>query len=205
MSRAVWSQVEANNPASIVGILTCAFCIVAALILLSARLMHRSRLLFGGALLMGAGLGAFFDGIILHQMLQWHAMISSVVQPVDLVSSKVNMFWDGIFHLYAWAATVVAIAIVVRDLPKATPEIRVRAVWGGALGGWGYFNLVEGVVNHQLFELHHVHPGIDEFAWDMSFLMSGVFLIVIAFAIAIPALRGASPPGPRGVPRSAAS
>ena len=192
-SRTVWSEVVANNPGSTLGILTFAFLVVAGLIVLAVRLVHHSRLLLGGALLLGAGLGAFLDGIALHQVLQWHAMISSVVEPLDLVSSKVNMFWDGVFHLYSWAATVVAIAIVVREVPSAAPDVRTRAVIGGALGGWGFFNLVEGVINHQIFGLHHVHPGINQFAWDMGFLASGVALILIGFVIAVPVLREKAP------------
>jgi uncharacterized membrane protein len=189
-ARSVWSQVLENRPGSTLAILTFAFCVVAGLIVLSARLVYRCRLLFGGALLLGAGLGAFLDGIALHQVLQWHAMLSSVLVPVDLVSSKVNMFWDGVFHLYAWLATAFAIVIVVREVPKAAPEVRPRAVSGGALAGWGFFNLVEGVIDHHIFRLHHVHPGIDELAWDVGFLISGVALIAVGFAIALPVLRG---------------
>jgi uncharacterized membrane protein len=188
-AQSVWSQVVANRPGFTLAILTLAFCAVAGLIVLSARLMHRFRLLFGGALLLGAGLGAFLDGITLHQVLQWHAMISSVVVPVDLVSSKVNMFWDGVFHLYSWLATLAAIVIVVREVPKAAPEVRARAVGGGALAGWGFFNLVEGVIDHQIFGLHHVHPGVDELAWDIGFIASGVVLIAVGFVIAVPVLR----------------
>jgi uncharacterized membrane protein len=195
----VWSQVLANNPGSVLGILTFAFLVVAGLIVLAARLMYNSRLLFGGALLLGAGLGAFLDGIVLHQVLQWHAMISSVVEPSDLVSSKVNMFWDGIFHLYSWAATIVAIAIVVREVPRVRPEVRVRAVTGGALGGWGLFNLVEGLINHQIFGLHHVHPGPNQLAWDMGFLASGILLIAGGFAAAVPVLRDKAARTPRTV------
>jgi len=153
--------------------------------------MSRSRVLFGGSLLLGAGLGAFLDGIALHQVLQWHAMLSSTLAPLDLVSSKVNMFWDGVFHLYSWVATVVAIAIVVQEIPKAAPEVRRKALCGGALAGWGFFNLVEGLIDHQIFGLHHVHPGPDELAWDVAFLVSGLVLIVLGFAIALPVLREA--------------
>lgn len=188
-SRTVWSEVLANDPASIGGILTLAFFVVAGLIVASAQFMHRSRLLFGGALLLGAGLGAFLDGIVLHQVLQWHAMISSVLEPTDLVSSKVNMFWDGVFHLFSWAATVVAIVIVVREVPRAAPDVRARAVVGGAFGGWGFFNLIEGVINHQIFGFHHVHPGTDQMAWDIGFLAFGAALIVGGVAMALPVLR----------------
>ena len=29
-------------------------------------------------ILLGLGLGGFFDGIVLHQLLQWHHMVSNV-------------------------------------------------------------------------------------------------------------------------------
>lgn len=34
-----------------------------------------------------AGLGGFLDGTLLHQVLQWHAMLSKVVPVLDLVTS----------------------------------------------------------------------------------------------------------------------
>ena len=185
----VWSEIQARDPGRTLGILTLAFVVVATLIVVSARMMHRSRLLFGASLLMGAGLGAFADGIMLHQVLQWHAMISSVVLPVDLVTSKVNMFWDGIFHLYCWLATVIAVGLVIREVPRAEPHVRGRAIGGGALGGWGFFNLVEGTIDHQIFGLHHVHPGMDELAWDVGFLVSGGLFLAACFVLATPVLR----------------
>jgi uncharacterized membrane protein len=188
-SRTVWSEIMAHDPLALIGILTFSFCVVAGLIFLSARLMHHSRPLFGGALLMGAGLGALFDGIVLHQVLQWHAMMSNWVTPIDLVSAKVNMFWDGVFHLYAWVATAVAIAFVVKHVPRAPPSRRGKTVTGGTLGGWGFFNLVEGVVDHHVFQLHHVHPGAGQEIWDAVFLLSGLLLVTMGFGLAVPVLR----------------
>ncbi len=188
-SGVVWSEIKTQRPGATIAILTLAFAIVGAAIICGARFMSRSRLLFAGALLAGAGLGAFFDGILLHQILQWHGMLSSVVAPTDLVSSKVNMFWDGIFHLYSWIATVVAGIIIVRELPKADPEVRARAVSGGAIAGWGLFNLVEGLIDHHVFGLHHVSPGRAELAWDLGFLLSGILLIGFGFARAASVLR----------------
>ena len=58
--------------------------------------------LVSAATLLGIGLGGFFDGILLHQILQWHNMLSAWIPPVDLTSVKVNMFWDGLWGmLYA--------------------------------------------------------------------------------------------------------
>jgi uncharacterized membrane protein len=185
----VWAEIRADSPGETVGILTLAFCIVAVLIVLAARMMAAHRLLYGGALLLGAGLGAFLDGIVLHQVLQWHAMVSSVTPPVDLVSSKVNMFWDGVFHLYSWLATGVAVAILVVRLPKTQRIRHGRFVVGGALAGFGLFNLVEGLIDHQIFGIHHVHPGRGELAWDLGFLALGAALIVVGTVLASWALR----------------
>jgi uncharacterized membrane protein len=48
---------------------------------------------------------------------------------------------------------------------------------GSAALGWGLFNVVEGLIDHYLLELHHVHPGENEAAWEMAFLVFGALLI----------------------------
>lgn len=188
-SNEVWSEIADKSPGQIAGTLVFAFMFVGAMIWVTARFMHRGRLLLAGALLLGAGLGAFIDGILLHQVLQWHAMLSSVFPPDYLVAAKVNMFWDGVFHLFAWVATLVAVAILVREAGSLDAPSRNRAVLGGGLAGWGYFNLVEGLIDHQLIGLHHVHPGANEVAWDMGFLLVSVLLVGAGFALAVPVLR----------------
>jgi uncharacterized membrane protein len=52
------------------------------------------------------------------------------------------------------------------------------------LGGWGVFNLVEGLIDHQLLDIHHVHPGRGELAWDVGFLISGLVLMALGAALA---------------------
>jgi uncharacterized membrane protein len=44
-------------------------------------------------LVIGAGLGGFVDGIVFHQILQWHGMLSSRIPPDTVVAIKVNMVW----------------------------------------------------------------------------------------------------------------
>src|SRR4051794_36552886 len=60
-----------------------------------ASLSHRPRIvtvrqhrgiLISAGMLLGSGLGGFVDGILLHQILQWHNMLSSKVAPSDLVA-----------------------------------------------------------------------------------------------------------------------
>jgi hypothetical protein len=47
-------------------------------------------------ILFGLGLGGFFDGIVLHQLLQWHHMLSSWYPINSIENLELNTLWDGI-------------------------------------------------------------------------------------------------------------
>lgn len=155
---------------------------------------HRGAIISPGILL-GAGLGGFADGILLHQILQWHNMLSSVHPPTDLVQMKYNMLWDGLFHAFTWIMVVLGIwrlwvAGKRPDVPWST-----RTLVGSMLLGWGLFNLVEGLIDHQLLGIHHVHPGEGQLVWDVAFLALGIIQIGAGWA-SIAAGRGdGTPPG----------
>ena len=158
------------------------------------------------ALVLGVGLGGFFDGILLHQLLQWHNMMSSVVPPVDLVSVKYNMVWDGLFHAFTWAMTLAGVVLLWRAARREGADLRGRYLGGGMLLGWGLFNLIEGIIDHQLLGVHHVHPGEAELAWDLAFLASGVIFIAAGAALIARRARVRRPdePSPAGAaPRTA--
>jgi uncharacterized membrane protein len=148
--------------------------------------------LVSAGLLLGAGMGGFVDGIVLHQLLQWHNMLSSVVPPTDLVSMKLNMLWDGVFHALTWLTTAAGLwrlwaAVRRPDAPRSSP-----ALVAGMLMGWGLFNSVEGVVDHQLLGIHHVHPGVDQLAWDLGFIASGLALCLVGWLILRRSLRASA-------------
>jgi uncharacterized membrane protein len=123
-------------------------------------------------------MGGFVDGIVLHQILQWHNMLSSVRPPLDLIEMKYNMVWDGLFHAFTW--TMVALGLWRLWVAGKRPDVpwSTRTLWGGLFLGWGLFNVIEGMIDHELLGLHHVHPGQAQFAWDMAFLAFGVFCMV---------------------------
>lgn len=55
------------------------------------------------------------------------------------------------------------------------------------LAGWGVFNLLEGLVDHQLLGIHHVRDDLGgPLGWDLGFLAFGVILIVTGFALSRP-------------------
>lgn len=140
--------------------------------------------LVSAGLVLGIGLGGFLDGIVLHQILQWHNMLSSVVAPTNLVDMKYNMVWDGLFHAFTWITTLVGIGLLFRAAKRVALWSR-RLLVGSMLAGWGVFNFVEGLINHQILGIHHVHPGEAQLAWDLAFLLGGgLGFIALGFVLA---------------------
>ena len=140
--------------------------------------------LVGAGLLLGIGLGGFVDGIVLHQILQWHNMLSSRIPPTTLVDMKYNMIWDGLFHALAWIVTAAGVGLLFRAGRRKDAVWSARVLAGAMLAGWGLFNLVEGLIDHQLLGIHHVHPGGHQLAWDIGFLISGPLLMAIGATLA---------------------
>jgi uncharacterized membrane protein len=145
------------------------------------RAMHRGAILSSGILL-GAGLGGFLDGILLHQILQWHNLLSSVRPPTDLVAMKYNMVWDGLFHAFTWLVTAAGVARLWRAGQRSDVPWSTLTFTGSLAVGWGLFNFVEGLIDHQLLGIHHVHPGEGQLAWDVGFLAFGLVLLGVGWA-----------------------
>ena len=60
-----------------------------------------------------------------------------------------------------------------------------RAHVGMLLAGWGVFNLVEGLIDHQLLGIHHVRDDLGApLGWDLAFLAFGVVLVAVGMALA---------------------
>jgi len=146
----------------------------------------RKRTLNTGGVLLGLGLGGFFDGIVIHQILQWHHMVSNVPQyPVTTLEGlRANTLGDGLFHAATWVFTVAGLFLLWRAKRRPGGSTTTRLLVGLLLMGWGSFNLVEGVVDHQLLQLHHVRPGPDQGFWDLAFLAWGAAMLLGGWALA---------------------
>jgi len=151
--------------------------------------------LIAAGILLGAGMGGFFDGILLHQLLQWHNMLSSVRPPTDLVAMKYNMVWDGLFHAATWLMVALGVWRLWSVGKRRDVVWSGRVLLGALALGWGIFNVSEGLVDHQLLGIHHVHPGSHELSWDLGFIGLGVLLLCLGlWAVrAGAALSGAMP------------
>lgn len=137
--------------------------------------------LVSAGILLGAGLGGFVDGILLHQILQWHNMLSSIRPPTDLVSMKYNMIWDGLFHAFTWLMVSAGVWRLWAAGKRADVPWSGRIFLGALCLGWGLFNFSEGLIDHQLLGVHHVHPGGGQVEWDLGFLLFGLSQIVVGW------------------------
>ena len=112
-------------------------------------------------------------------------MGSAVLPPTTLAAIKQNMAWDGMFHLAVWTCTVVGLYWLLADGRRGLPLLSPSRFTGLLILGWGLFNLVEGLIDHHLLELHHVrdlprhvpvYDGLFLLIGGVGFILLGRFL-----------------------------
>ena len=142
-----------------------------------------ARLTWAGVWL-GLSLGGFFDGIVFHQLLQWHHMLTSVEDPAVRGDLILNTFADGVFHAACWVFLVIGLAALWRARIEFGALAWARTFVSGILTGAGAFNLIEGIVNHHLLGIHHVRTDSpNELLWDLGFLASGLVLMGLGWRL----------------------
>ena len=82
--------------------------------------------LMAAATVLGIGIGGFIDGIVLHQILQWHEMLTNKLPANTLVNKSINMFWDGIFHLFTLITTTIGVFLLWNLLNKKNINYKKR-------------------------------------------------------------------------------
>jgi uncharacterized membrane protein len=136
------------------------------------------------AMVLGIGIGGFIDGIVFHQILQWHEMISTKIPPITIEAKSVNMFWDGIFHTFNLLVVIIGMLLLWKLLQHKGIDKSGRLLAGGLLLGWGLFNMVEGVIDHELLKLHNVRDitnNID--IWNYGFLVVSVIIFALGYYV----------------------
>lgn len=121
------------------------------------------RPLIAAGLTLGIGLGGPLDGIVFHQLLQLHNMLSARHPPTDVVNLEINMFWDGVFHAGCWLGCATGLAMLWIVVRRRDQPLSTQTFVGSLLAGWGLFNLVEGFIDHHLLHLHHVTESPNHF------------------------------------------
>ncbi|WP_438448766.1 DUF2243 domain-containing protein [Gorillibacterium sp. sgz5001074] len=126
-----------------------------------------------GAFLLGMGIIAMLDGILFHQLLQWHSTVMQTDRFHQIQS-------DGYLHLLATMLLFAGAWVLWRSDYRRGSE---AMFWGGLLMGAGFFNLAEGLLNHHILGLHHVRPGWNEPVWDVAYDLTAVGLIFVGWSV----------------------
>ncbi len=137
-------------------------------------------------ILFGIGFGGFFDGIVLHQILQWHHMVSHVEDyPTTTVAGlEANTLADGLFHAVTYLITIAALMVLWPVLGARRRVWSTQGFVGLLLIGWAIFNLVEGVIDHHLLKVHVVREDVSNpDLWNLGFLAVSVLPGPVGFAL----------------------
>jgi uncharacterized membrane protein len=136
------------------------------------------------ALVLGIGLGGFVDGIVFHQILQWHEMLSNKIDATTISGKSVNMFWDGLFHAFCLIAVCAGIFLLWKAFLQTTASHSSTLIWAGLLSGWGIFNVAEGMIDHYLFKIHNVRELIGkQNLYNLLFIIYSTALIIIGWLL----------------------
>jgi uncharacterized membrane protein len=138
------------------------------------------------SLLLGIGFGGFVDGILLHEVFQWHHMLSAegCCPAGTLEGLEHNTVADGVFHIGTWVAVFAGTVAATRAWQRGELAPPWRSHFGGLLLGWGLFNLVEGLVDHQILGIHHVRDDLGAPpGWDVGFLVLALAQIVFGWLL----------------------
>lgn len=124
---------------------------------------------------LGFGFGGFFDGILLHQVLQWHHLLSSVEGrwAADL---RHQVLADGLFHAAMYVVAATGLVMLLRRRGALASSRGARDFTPAFLCGFGAWHATDAVLSHWLFQLHHVRMDTPfPFVWDLGwFVVFGV-------------------------------
>src|ERR1700712_2040226 len=101
-----------------------------------AEITKKRRFPVASGILFGLGLGGFFDGIVLHQVLQWHHMLSSWYPTTTLENLRINTLWDGVFHSATYLFVVLGLHSFWRAASERHVRWSVRTLLGTMAMGW---------------------------------------------------------------------
>ncbi len=132
------------------------------------------------AVCLGISLGGFFDGILLHQVLQWHHLLSEVDAVRDV---RTQILADGLFHALMYVIGAAAIVLLWRRRAALAAPMAARVLQVSLAAGFGLWHVADAILSHGLLRIHRVrgdatHP----LAWDLLWLaVFGIAPLLLAW------------------------
>jgi len=167
----------------------------------SPHIQNAPRARLWGALLIGVSFGGLFDGILLHQVLQWHHLLS-LVGGETIQDIRTQVLADGVFHLLMYGIACIGLVMMWSGRASfARPES--SASLGMALLGFGLWQIADVVLFHWILRIHRIRVDVaSPLPWDIGWLLVfGVPALIAAWWLLAsnrrgpPALSGRALPG----------
>lgn len=119
---------------------------------------------------LGFALGGFFDGILLHQILQWHHLLSGL--PGKAGDLRFLVMTDGLFHLAMYAVTFAGLWGLWRARKSLGNAPRSRPVIAWVLIGFASWHGIDAILSHWLLGIHRIRMDSDmPLVWDVLWLL----------------------------------
>lgn len=148
--------------------------------------------------LLGFAFSGFFDGIVLHQILQWHHLLS-LVEGVGGIGRQI--LFDGLFHAAMYLVAAAGLAMLWRSRRALAGYGAGRVVLADALIGFGAWNVLDGVLSHWVLAIHRIRlDAANPLLWDLGwFALFGL----VPLALGLLWRRGPGADGGLGGPSTA--
>jgi uncharacterized membrane protein len=118
--------------------------------------------------LLGFALGGFFDGILLHQVLQWHHLLSGLEQARHDI--RLLILADGLFHLLMYLLAAIGLLLLWRGR-HALASSSDRVMLACALIGFGAWHVADAILSHWVLGIHRIRMDVDNpLLWDLLWL-----------------------------------
>lgn len=132
--------------------------------------------------LLGFGLGGFFDGILLHQVLQWHHLLSAV-EAAAFRDIRVQILADGLFHALMYVIALGGLLLLWRGRRAFADAGVDRLLLANALIGFGVWHMFDGVLSHWILGIHRIRMDVEnKLIWDLLwFVVFGVAFAAVGW------------------------
>ena len=131
---------------------------------------------------LGFSVGGFFDGILLHQVLQWHHLLSGI-QDSPFDDLRVQIFADGLFHTLMYLIGAVGLFLLVKARRELSLPSAGRVLMAGGLIGFGAWHVLDSVLSHWITGIHRIKMDSDTpLLWDLIwFVAFGLIPLLIGW------------------------
>ncbi|NSX03807.1 DUF2243 domain-containing protein [Cupriavidus gilardii] len=143
---------------------------------------------------LGFAMSGFFDGILLHQILQWHHLLSGIERGA-LGDLRVQVMADGVFHALMYVIAAIGLWLLYRSRDAFAVPHAPRRLLANFWIGFGVWHVVDAVLSHWITGIHRIRmDSPNPLLWDLLWL----FLFgIIPLIVGIRMRKTNRPAGPR--------